>query len=404
MADGNQPPVFALYPSELNNNNFLDYSKEADRKLFKAAIKGMDTKFELQASDLQVFLSKVAMHAQIYNFNDVLTINGKNLIDSYGDIAMAEITTQAETYVAQQNRNAQNSVMLYHFLVDSLSEAAKSEVMATPEIYTVTVANTAYTCVGATFLKTIIQKAYVDTKATVTSIRHALARLDHKMEELNGDVKAFNDYVTGLRNMLRARGESTDDIISHIFVGYAAASDRDFVAYMSQKRNEYEDGESNMDLNQIMQRALNKYNILIQSGRWNEPDKKDAAIFALKAKVESLEKANKAIKPEGATAGSSGGNGNNRRARRDKKWAWKNVKPSQGESLSKEFQGKTYYWCPKHEAWTAHKPEDCKGKDFFRKRDDKNSDAQSDGKRDGNKLKLAMQALIDEEDEPSSNE
>lgn len=403
MADGGgAAPVFALYPSELNNNNFLDYSKDADRKLFKAAINGMDTKFELQASDLQVFLSKVAMHAQIYNFKDILTIGGKNLIENYGDIKMADIATAAAAYVAQQNRNAQNSVMLYHYLVDSLSEAAKSEIMATPEAYTVTVGNTNYECVGATFLKAIIQKAYVDTKATVTSIRHALARLDHKMEELNSDVKAFNDYVTGLRNMLRARGESTDDIISHIFVGYAAASDRDFVMYMSQKRNEYEDGESTMDLNGIMQRALNKYNILVQSGRWNEPDKKDAAIFALKAKVESLEKASKA-KSEGATAGgtSSGGNSNSRRARRDKKWAWKTIKPAQGDPLSKEFQGKTYYWCPKHEAWTAHKPEDCKGKDFFRKRDDKNSE---DGTKDTNRLKLAMQALIDDDETPSSDE
>lgn len=404
MAGNVAAAVFALYPSELNNNTFLDYSKEADRKLFKAAITGMDAKFELQASDLQVFLSKVAMHAQIYNFNDILKIGNKNIIENYGDIKMTEIATQAATYVGQQNRNAQNSVMLYHYLVNSLSETAKSEIMATPEVYKVTAANVDYTAVGATFLKAIIQKAYVDTKATVTSIRHALARLDHKMEELNSDIKAFNDYVTGLRNMLRARGESTDDIISHIFLGYAAASDRDFVMYMSQKRNEYEDGESNMDLNDVMQRALNKYNILVQSGRWNEPDKKDAAIFALKAKVESLEKANKVTKSEGATAGNSNASGNSRRARRDKKWAWKNVKPAQGEPLHKEFQGKTYYWCPKHEAWTAHKPEDCKGKDFFRKRDDKNTDAQADNKKDGNRLKLAMRALIDEEDDTPSDE
>ena len=43
----------------------------------------------------------------------------------------------------------------------------------------------------------------------------------------------------------------------------------------------------------------------------------------------------------------------------DCKWAWKEVPPSEGET-SKKFEGKTYYFCPKHKAWCLHKPEECR--------------------------------------------
>jgi uncharacterized protein (UPF0297 family) len=398
-----QPPAvaFALYPSALNNNAVLDYSQEADRKLFKAAIKGMETKFELQAGDLQVFLSKVKMHAQIYNFNDILTIDlgnnvTRNLIDRYGETTMAQVRTDAVTYVNNGSRKTQNSVMLYHYLVDSISENAKSELLASPEVFMVEDANGDMHVAGTTFLKAIIQKAYVDTKATVNSIRHAIARLDHKMEEVNSDIGAFNEYVKSLRNMLRSRGEDTKDIISHIFVGYAAASDQAFVAYMEEKRNQIEDEDVDMDLNEVMQRALNKYNILVQSKRWNAPDKKDTAIFALKSEIEELKKVKQ---PTNGPSGGQGGS-DSRNAKRARKWAWKNVKPGPNDPKEKEFQKKKYYWCPNHEAWTAHKPEECKGKDFYRKRDQVHGESQPiPHAKEENKLKMAMALIMESENE-----
>ena len=33
--------------------------------------------------------------------------------------------------------------------------------------------------------------------------------------------------------------------------------------------------------------------------------------------------------------------------------------PVNGET-TKVFEGKTYYFCPKHKAWTLHKPSECR--------------------------------------------
>ena len=41
---------------------------------------------------------------------------------------------------------------------------------------------------------------------------------------------------------------------------------------------------------------------------------------------------------------------------------WMMVKPKEGEPKKKTVDGKEYHWCPNHEAWTRHSPEECKGK------------------------------------------
>jgi hypothetical protein len=41
------------------------------------------------------------------------------------------------------------------------------------------------------------------------------------------------------------------------------------------------------------------------------------------------------------------------------------VQPAPGESKTKTFRKKTYHWCPNHEKWTIHTPEQCEGKDYI---------------------------------------
>ena len=43
----------------------------------------------------------------------------------------------------------------------------------------------------------------------------------------------------------------------------------------------------------------------------------------------------------------------------DSKWAWKRDPPANGET-TKTVENKTYYWCPKHKAWTLYKPSECR--------------------------------------------
>ena len=41
------------------------------------------------------------------------------------------------------------------------------------------------------------------------------------------------------------------------------------------------------------------------------------------------------------------------------KWAWKLNPPKTGQRFIKIFEGKMYHWCPKHNKWTIHKPDEC---------------------------------------------
>jgi hypothetical protein len=45
-------------------------------------------------------------------------------------------------------------------------------------------------------------------------------------------------------------------------------------------------------------------------------------------------------------------------AEKDK--AWKKTSPKEGEKHKKEHDGRTYYWCVHHMAWTMHTPKDCR--------------------------------------------
>jgi hypothetical protein len=53
-----------------------------------------------------------------------------------------------------------------------------------------------------------------------------------------------------------------------------------------------------------------------------------------------------------------GNSGKGREAKPD----WMTKKPKDGEPNKKVVNEKDYWWCPKHETWTRHTPEQCKGK------------------------------------------
>jgi hypothetical protein len=83
---------------------------------------------------------------------------------------------------------------------------------------------------------------------------------------------------------------------------------------------------------------------------------------------------------------------------------WKAVPPKANESKVKHNDDKTYHWCTNHQAWTIHKPEDCKGwipRHQQGDSSDKKRKAQPENK-SVQRLKLAAQALVVDRDEDSS--
>jgi hypothetical protein len=78
---------------------------------------------------------------------------------------------------------------------------------------------------GALFLKEIITKAYVDTNATVDTIRKSISRLDDKIKEMKFDIKVFNTYVKTQVNALQAHGIEYSELITNLFSAYKEVPD-----------------------------------------------------------------------------------------------------------------------------------------------------------------------------------
>lgn len=69
----------------------------------------------------------------------------------------------------------------------------------------------------------------------MTTIKTKLANLDGYIQDNGSNIEVFNTYVRAQRNKLNARGEQTTDLLVHLFKGYRAVSDRNFVSYIERK-------------------------------------------------------------------------------------------------------------------------------------------------------------------------
>jgi len=147
------------------------------------------------------------------------------------------------------------------------------------------------------------------------------------------------------------------DLLANLFTAYKAVEDKVFHDYMVGQQDQYHNGRVDFDEDSLMDLALNKFKMLVESKRWNLPSAKDvkleAQIVALTAKLEYL-KNNKVTKE-----GNMDKREKARKAELVKKWAWKLVLPKENEPRTKHFDGKDYHWCTNHVSWTVHTAKEC---------------------------------------------
>jgi hypothetical protein len=219
----------------------LDYTKTSDLKIFHHGIKALSSKFDLQAAGSSRYSLNVSTKEFAFLTGYLLLVTipdgtntNQNLIDEYGQLTIEDCQAHTATYVAVPGRYSQNSVMLYQFLSNSLSDEAKNIIMVNPETYMV-----AGQPLGSYFLKAIIGKSTGNTIATVHVCRNSIANLEFKIKELNCDVKAFNLHVTQTRNSLIAKGEPVNKLMLNLFKGYAAVDDDAFARYIGRHQDAY---------------------------------------------------------------------------------------------------------------------------------------------------------------------
>jgi hypothetical protein len=405
------PVVYARNPAHASTG-LLNYKSSEGMKIYHAATAAMSIKYSGKAVDMHIFLKSVKARGDTYGWENIFAVptegGNKNLTDQYGLISLEEIRAHARIYENARDRNAQNSSQMYEFLLASLTAEALAMVLSDYSDYTILTEDGTQVTNGPCFLKVIIRNTTVDTRSTIFHIRENLNHLAAKMLEVSYDIEEFNLYVTNQVEQLAARGAQSSDLLINLFEAYLAVPDRKFVDYIEKQKDKFDEGEDVTEKT-LMQVAIVKYKDRKRSDTWQAPSREEVEIVALKAEIGELKKAKvntsateKGKKPNGNAKKGTDGKTRTRSERLATKYAWKLVPPAPGEPTTKDFEKKTYHFCPNHNnglgAWVIHHPSKCDLRDNPSKKKEKTA---------GEKvmsLTKVLQAIQEEAGEISSDE
>jgi hypothetical protein len=279
--------------------------------------------------------------------------------------------------------------MMYNCLRKSISDAVFAKVSKETNKYRYSV-NGEYIFDGPSYLMTIIELTYTNTKANITAARDNLSSLNEFLDTLpDSNIDTFNDYVKEQLETLEAGGENTTELITNLFKGYLRAKDDTFREWIRIKKLEYNDGTYHINPNgmDFMNAARKHYKDLLLSKEWMKMDEKQQSILALQMEMEEV-KAQAAI-------GKRKSESSKRKSASSNEWAWKKVPPRPGEPKTKRYKGKTYYWCTNHQMWCLHKPSECKLREESIKKN---------GKKEKLKMKVYQSLFESSSDEDSDDE
>jgi hypothetical protein len=359
------PPVqanvqnpFALLPGAADTGA-LDFTKSEAIKLFNKAITPLDPKYNLSEGKLRIFLEQVRERGRIYCWDDILTVEdsdgvGQNIITHYGKLSVDNCIAHAMTYVNTETRRAQDAMMLFQLLINSLAEESKLLMLADADVYTV-----AGKPDGVVFLKLIIGRASIDTNAKIHMLRQKIANLKTAMrDEFKGNVREFNVHVANLRDQLLGRGQKADELVTHLFDAYLqSVPNEEFKRYVEMHRNLYDDGMM-LTAEQLMRYAITKYDTInqrIEVGQEQEPP-----VMALQTAVEEKRPRDGGDATSTLKALLTKLTEGNRGKRTNRKIpGWKKQAPTGSEPKTKAVNGKQYHWCIKHKMWTIHTATEC---------------------------------------------
>lgn len=382
-AGGNLPiqgaPVpFALVPAQASQG-VLDYSRAEGVKTFQSATRSLYSDsselFNCDIDGLWDFLQLVEQRSSMMGFQSIYEIPHRetptstpvalSFLSNYGVLSTQEVQTHATSYIGTQTRAAQDSIMLYHMLWNSLSATGRAKVGVQSEHFVINGITA-----GVAFLKVIIDDSGVETHATVSNIRTQLSNLDEYMVSIDSDIKKFNIHVKKLIISLYRHREKSTDLLTHLFKGYKAVSDIEFVQFIKRKEESYEEGNP-MSAEDLMKVAEGKYKIRFNRGEWKAAPEADKRILALEAKINGLEKKGSSTKKEKHNGNKGKAPGKvtslSKKPKKGEIPEWMTSAPKQGdERKPKTIDGKEYWWCIALKRWCVHKPVDCralKGKD-----------------------------------------
>jgi len=364
----------AISPA-LAQPDILDYSTGHGAKIFSKATEPLPTQFSVTNPNIRVFLSEIQVRSESFGWHDLLNVNIadedqaeviKSMTHEHGQCNLEQVHRESTRYINSNTRKRQNNYQLFVCINQSIDDNTK-RVLATEESkYHVN----GHPC-GISYLKLLLQKAEVDTRATASYIRRNLTQLHTYMQtDAKGDIKKFNQYVNDLMITLSSRGETSSDIIINLFTGYLACSDKKFVEYIEKCQDKYEDGAS-FTYQELMSKAEKKYQARMMTKEWNTLTHEQEEIVALKAQLAAIsdKRGKKEINTNERFLQKKGNNKGNKKPyqknSKEKKKdfgnrnGWRSVKPAPDEPKSKDVEGVTWHYCNNHQYWCKHETKDC---------------------------------------------
>ena len=367
--------AFALTPAQ-NVDNLLDFDQKAHRAIFNGATAPLPIDpFDCVQTQLVDFMAALTKKARDYGWNDrimmiptTLPIDANteylNMLTQHAQIPIDLIRNYELSYVTQHNRDRQDMHCLYTCVMDSLSQEGRLKILTEKEKYSLPVDpndddSPLTEESGNLLLKVILIKSSVDNRSGAYSIRMQMAELNVLIVKLGYNIETFNLQVRQLVEGLNRRGEGSSDLQFNLIKAYKEVPIREFTTFIDRVKDE-NDGMEEVDdqytPQYIMDKAENKYKILVNENAWDTKLKENDQLMAIKAELSRLKK------QRGKKGKSSNKGGKSKR----KNQVDITRKPS---DITKPvtIDGKKWWWCSKetggkcHGALRRHKPTECKG-------------------------------------------
>ena len=366
--------AFALTPAQ-HVDVVLNFNNKVHRTIYNGAIAPLPIDpFDCVQSQLMDFMAAITKKARDYGWSERIMLIPKTLPEGQDTEYLSMLTQHAQipidlireyelSYVQNQTRERQDSFCLYTCVMDSLSQEGRAKVLNEESKYKLPLDpadpdSPLTEESGNLLLKVILIKSSVDNRSGAYSIRMKMAELDVLIVKLGFDIEKFNLQVRSFVDDLNRRGETSSDLSYNLIKAYKGVPIKEFIAFIDRMKddNDGNDIDDQHTPDYIMDKAENKYKILVNENTWDTKLKENDDIMAIKAELSKLKK----------QRGNQKGKKSSKKKAKAKRKVDITRKPAD-VTKPVTIEGRKWYWCSAetggkcHGVLRRHKPSECKG-------------------------------------------
>ena len=201
---------------------------------------------------------------------------------------------------------------------------------------------------GPVMLQLLIESVNPSTRVGVSDLKQQIRSI--KLVTFQYNVVTMTDKLTHDYNQILERSHTHEDFVLDIYTALLTGKNDVFNHFIQAEKDKWETGTDQLP-DDIIEKAVQKYNNMVKQNIWIQSDSRDAKLIALTTKLEVLETQLKSNPSVHTTT-------INKNRFNIFPWRMKKVGPSI------TVDGKTWWWCPEHKfpgkydgLYVNHKPE-----------------------------------------------